>query len=101
MQEALQLVKQRWLFLVSGASLFGVSALVWSISTQPIYQVSTVVQVVRSTDSEALSALSGQLGGLAALAGVSLPGGAEQNAVVAVLRSNALSEAFIQQHDLI
>ena len=48
-----------------------------------------------------LSALAGQFGGLASLAGVNLGGGGNKGEAVATMSSRALTEAYINQQDLL
>jgi uncharacterized protein involved in exopolysaccharide biosynthesis len=64
-------------------------------------QYRSEVVVAPSEKRAGMSAALGQLGGLASLAGVSLPGGADQVVPIAVLKSNELARNFIVEKDLL
>ena len=79
--------------------LFGVSAFIMT----PIYRAATVLAPVdaNASDMGLLNSALGQLGGLAALAGINIGGSHSQaEESLAVLRSREFTEAFIREHDL-
>jgi uncharacterized protein involved in exopolysaccharide biosynthesis len=89
-----------WLFAgaICGAVLaYGASWLV-----QPVYSATVTMLPMKSPESSnGAGGISGQVGGLAALAGINL-GGGDNNQVGAseYLRSKTLAARFIQTHDL-
>jgi uncharacterized protein involved in exopolysaccharide biosynthesis len=95
------LFARRWLILaaaVLGCLLGGVVC--WWI--EPSYRATVLAKVVEPTNGgSALAELAGRFGGLAAAAGVQLPGGAKQSEIIAILESRALAEEFIRKHDLL
>lgn len=99
---AATLWKGRWLILcvsVASTAAFGVAAFMMT----PIYQASTVLTPV-NMEADGMGLLSsavGQLGGLAALAGIQLGGANSQTEEsLAVLRSRQFTEEFITEHNL-
>jgi len=68
--------------------------------TKPTYQATAVLLPVSDDGGGSLSALMGQFGGLASLAGVSLGGGNQRAEAVAVLRSQDFGREFIRRHGL-
>jgi uncharacterized protein involved in exopolysaccharide biosynthesis len=93
------LVRQR--VLVVGTVLL-VAALATAIAflLTPVYRAEVVMLPV--TDEETgLKSIVGQFGGLASLAGVSLPSGGQQEEVIAILESRAFTAAFISDRQLL
>jgi uncharacterized protein involved in exopolysaccharide biosynthesis len=92
---------RRYLITVS-TIFFGLAAVVLALTSDHIYRSEVVITQVSDSGVGALGGLSDQLGGLAALAGVSLgtSSGPRQDAP-AVLRSRHLVEEFIRRFDLI
>jgi uncharacterized protein involved in exopolysaccharide biosynthesis len=93
------LVRQR--VLVVGTVLL-VAALATAIAflLTPVYRAEVVMLPV--TDEETgLKSIVGQFGGLASLAGVSLPSGGQQEEVIAILESRAFTATFIRDRDLL
>lgn len=91
----------RWLFLI--APVAGAVALVIvSFLVTPLYRVTVVLAPVEhSQNSSALSSLGGSLGGLGAIAGLSLSGDSSRHESIAVLASKALTTRFIADEDLL
>lgn len=88
---------------IAGAALAGavlVTALGFLIT--PVYRAEAVLKPV-STDRSggALSGLVGQLGGLASIAGLNLGADDSSAQAIAVLRSRALTERFIEKNGLL
>jgi uncharacterized protein involved in exopolysaccharide biosynthesis len=93
---------RRWHILVAtvvSTVLFGVAAFVLT----PIYRAAVVLTPVNQ-EADGMGLLNsalGQLGGLAALAGIQLGGGnAQTEESLAVLRSRQFTEEFIREQDL-
>jgi uncharacterized protein involved in exopolysaccharide biosynthesis len=96
------LLYHRW--LVIGGTLLGtILALVVAFTTQPVYRAEALLAPVSpDAGSGSNSLLSGQLGGLASLAGVSLgPGNDRKVEALAVLKSRALTYAFVTEAELL
>ena len=77
-------------------------SVIWALLTRPVYR-SEVSIVPASTDGLAagLGSLSGQFGGLASLAGISLPKSGNWDQAVAKLRSRHLIETLVNNNDLL
>jgi uncharacterized protein involved in exopolysaccharide biosynthesis len=92
---------QRWRFVIVVALICASLALAWRLITPRIYRASVLVSVVDEKDSLSggLSALVGQLGPLASLAG-GLGGGSNDARAIAMLESRALARQYIQSENL-
>ena len=95
---------RRWLILL--AALLGAAAGASAAMIFPKkFTASVVVVPVSSSNGSgslgALGGLASQFGGLASLAGVAVPGDSRKNEAMAVLQSEALTERYIQDHDLL
>jgi len=80
------------------------ATIIISLLMTNIYQAKAVITPVSAKDSArggSLSALAQQFGGLAGLAGVSLPGGSTASEIVALLESNVLREKVIERYNLL
>ncbi|MDF4751092.1 LPS O-antigen length regulator, partial [Vibrio parahaemolyticus] len=75
----------------------------YSLSLPNIYKADALLAPAESSGGGGLSKMAGQLGGLAALAGVNL--GADESSqtdlAVQVMKSRQFVEAFINKHDLL
>lgn len=96
-----ELVRQKW--LVGSIALVGaLLGLAAALLSDPVYKATVVVKVTDPADRQgALGNLTSQLGGLAALAGVKVPGGGDRSEAIAVLKSKELAALFIGKHDLL
>lgn len=84
--------------IVAACTLFG---LLYAVFTQPLYSASVTVRPVSEEAGDALSGLRSQFGGAAALAGISLGGGAsDAQEFIAILKSRDLGERFINEYGL-
>lgn len=87
-------------WLIAGSVLLaGAAALVYAFTATPVYRAQAVL-IPGGTDKNQPS-LSGQLGGLAAMAGVQLPGSGNAEVYIAQLQSRALATRFIEQQNLL
>jgi uncharacterized protein involved in exopolysaccharide biosynthesis len=93
-----KLWKGRWWILFVTLLSIGI-CLVVAIRTERVYRAQTIAAIA-SQEGAGIPQALGQLGGLAALAGLSLgsSGGIEET--LAVIRSREFSERFIVAHDL-
>lgn len=91
----------RWLFAVLGALCLG-GALALSFLMTPVYRASTILAPAESNDSGSkLGALSSQLGGLAALAGLTASGSVGVDESIAILGSRSFTNKFISERQLL
>lgn len=88
-----------------GVTLFGAAVLMYVVTFfLPIqYESTAVVSIVEEQPSSALTDVAGQLGGLAGLAGVTLPlaTGDKNVVVLATLKSRAFLVDFARRHRLV
>lgn len=89
----------KWLIIVV-TSLFAAGGVAYALQKPNIYQAS--VLLAPANEEGGMGGISGQLGGLASLAGINLGGGGSNQTVVAkeVLQSRAFLADFIQRHEL-
>lgn len=89
----------KWIVLATTV-LLAAAGVFYALSKPDIYQAS--VLLAPTQDEGGVSGISGQLGGLASLAGISLGGGGNNQVVMAkaVLQSHAFLRDFINRHDL-
>jgi len=89
--------EQKWRIIAPGmiAGLLGVA---YALLATPIYRVQAVLAPVEPQNSPALQ---GGLGGLASLAGINLSSGGNDRDALAILRSRAFIESFIERNDLL
>jgi uncharacterized protein involved in exopolysaccharide biosynthesis len=99
--ELLAVVWRRRLLFVAIVAVVTLTGVAWALLMTPIYR-GTVVVMPAPEDSAAgaLVGLSGQFGGLAALAGVNMGGGTKDEAL-ATLRSREFTERFLQEENLL
>jgi uncharacterized protein involved in exopolysaccharide biosynthesis len=96
-----ELLRQKWL-IGATAVASALVALVASLLSDPVYKATAVVMVTEPADRPGgLGNIASQLGGLAALAGVKVPGGGDRSEAVAVLKSQELAVRFIAKHQLL
>ena len=96
------LVKHKWL-IVAITFICTAAATAAAFLMTPIYRAEVLLAPVSEQGSQGrLSALAGQLGGLASLAGIDIGGaGASEDEAIATLRSRALIEQFIKDEELL
>ncbi len=92
------LMARKWL-IVGLTFLATVAALVIALRTTPIYRAEALLAPVEDDKNGAASALA-QFGGLASMVGVSLGGGGNTEHSLAVLKSRAFLDDFIQENQL-
>jgi uncharacterized protein involved in exopolysaccharide biosynthesis len=95
------LVRQRWIVLLTVLVLTGVTG-IYALLATPVYRAEVIMVPAGGEDRTTLAGLSGQLGGLASLAGIDLAGSdSEVEVSVATLRSREFTDAFISDHQLL
>jgi uncharacterized protein involved in exopolysaccharide biosynthesis len=89
----------KWIIILVTV-VFAVAGVFYAISQPNIYQASVLLAPAQD---EGGAGISGQLGGLASLAGISLGGGGSNQTVIAkaVLQSRAFLTDFIHRHNLV
>ncbi|MBM5286027.1 Wzz/FepE/Etk N-terminal domain-containing protein [Vibrio parahaemolyticus] len=94
--------KGKWIIIVT-TFVFAVGAVLYALSLPNIYKSDALLAPAESSYGGGLSKMAGQLGGLAALAGVNL--GASESSqtdlAVQVMKSRQFVDAFINKHDLL
>lgn len=92
---------RKWTFAFSAVTVFAL-VVAYALLAQPRYSVLTKLVPRASADQAGgLQSLVGQFGGLAALAGMSIGGGGEDNESLEWFKSRAFLERFIEKNNLI
>ncbi|WP_229622932.1 Wzz/FepE/Etk N-terminal domain-containing protein [Vibrio parahaemolyticus] len=91
------------LIIIATTFVFAVGAVLYALSLPNIYKADALLAPAESSNGGGLSKMAGQLGGLAALAGVNLGAGesSQTDLAVQVMKSRKFIEAFISKHDLL
>ncbi len=94
--------KGKWI-IIATTFVFAVGAVLYALSLPNIYKADALLAPAESSNGGGLSKMAGQLGGLAALAGVNLGAGesSQTDLAVQVMKSRQFVEAFITKHDLL
>ncbi len=94
--------KGKWL-IITTTFVFAVASVLYALSLPNIYKADALLAPAESSSGGGLSKMAGQLGGLAALAGVNLGGGetSQTDLAVQVMKSRQFIDAFINKHDLL
>ncbi|EMW0562739.1 TPA: LPS O-antigen length regulator [Vibrio parahaemolyticus] len=94
--------KGKWIIIVT-TFVFAVGAVLYALSLPNIYKSDALLSPAESSNGGGLSKMAGQLGGLAALAGVNLGAGesSQTDLAVEVMKSRQFVEAFINKHNLL
>lgn len=94
-------LKREWR-LVSGIIVFSTAAATASTFLMtPIYRAETLLSPVSEEKESGMSALAGQLGGLAALVGMQIGGGGNKEEAIATLKARVFTEEFIRDENLL
>ncbi|CAE6881417.1 Wzz/FepE/Etk N-terminal domain-containing protein [Vibrio sp. B1FLJ16] len=94
--------KGKWI-IITTTFLFAVGSVLYALSLPNIYKADALLAPAESSGGGGLSKMAGQLGGLAALAGVNLGASdsSQTDLAVQVMKSRQFVEAFINKHDLL
>ncbi|HHF2917980.1 Wzz/FepE/Etk N-terminal domain-containing protein [Vibrio alginolyticus] len=94
--------KGKWIIIIT-TFFFAISSVLYALSLPNIYKADALLAPAESSNGGGLSKMAGQLGGLAALAGVNLGAGesSQTDLAVQVMKSRQFVEAFINKHDLL
>ncbi|EOA8958023.1 Wzz/FepE/Etk N-terminal domain-containing protein [Vibrio harveyi] len=94
--------KGKWI-IVATTFAFAIASVLYALNLPNIYKSDALLAPAESSSGGGLSKMAGQLGGLAALAGVNL--GASESSqtdlAVQVMKSRQFVKAFINKHDLL
>lgn len=91
----------KWL-IVACTVIATVLGVTYALLATPQYQIDTLLAPADHSQDGAGAGLAARFGGLASLAGVSLPGGGSSvDEAIALLKSRAFVDGFIQEHQLI
>lgn len=97
------LLRQKWLIMAIALTATMIAVAV-ALLMKPVYRVETLLAPAESGQSGGLSSLTGQFGGIAALAGVNLNSsgaGSDKQVALALLTSNAFLEKFLRERALL
>ncbi|EOX4427602.1 Wzz/FepE/Etk N-terminal domain-containing protein [Vibrio alginolyticus] len=94
--------KGKWIIIIT-TFVFAISSVLYALSLPNIYKADALLAPAESSNGGGLSKMAGQLGGLAALAGVNLGAGesSQTDLAVQVMKSRQFVEVFINKHDLL
>ncbi|EHR1008850.1 Wzz/FepE/Etk N-terminal domain-containing protein [Vibrio parahaemolyticus] len=94
--------KGKWI-IIATTFVFAASSVLYALSLPNIYKSDALLAPAESSNGGGLSKMAGQLGGLAALAGVNLgtDESSQTDLAVQVMKSRQFVEAFIKKHDLL
>ncbi|MCQ9084833.1 Wzz/FepE/Etk N-terminal domain-containing protein [Vibrio harveyi] len=94
--------KGKWI-VIATTFIFAVSSVLYAMSLPNVYKADALLAPAESSGGGGLSKMAGQLGGLAALAGVNLgtSESSQTDLAVQVMKSRQFVEAFINKHDLL
>ncbi|MGR2962881.1 Wzz/FepE/Etk N-terminal domain-containing protein [Vibrio vulnificus] len=94
--------KGKWI-IIATTFVFAIGSVLYALSLPNIYKSDALLAPAESSGGGGLSKMAGQLGGLAALAGVNLGAGesSQTDLAVQVMKSRQFVEAFINKHDLL
>jgi uncharacterized protein involved in exopolysaccharide biosynthesis len=102
LRELVQGIRRDWRQFAGIVILVVVASVVFALLSKPMYRSeASVVGVSDDGMASGLSGLAGQFGGLASLAGLSLPKGGNWEQAVATLRSRHLVERLITSGNLL
>jgi hypothetical protein len=102
LSEIWHVVNTNKLIVILIVSLFSISSIFYSISLPNLYR-SEIKLMSAGESAGGLSSLAGGLGGLASMAGISLPGGGGEKTVLAleVLQSRAFLTEFVNKYQIL
>ncbi|WP_229607874.1 Wzz/FepE/Etk N-terminal domain-containing protein [Vibrio parahaemolyticus] len=91
------------LVIIATTIVFTVASVIYALSLPNIYKADALLAPSESSSGGGLSKMAGQLGGLAALAGVNLGGGesSQTELAVQVMKSRQFIDLFIEKHNLL
>jgi uncharacterized protein involved in exopolysaccharide biosynthesis len=101
LRDLFRILKVRGLLIATVSFLFALGAGIAAFVSPKWYEASIVLSPVATSASSALGSSSSALGGLAALAGISVAGDSKKSESIAMLQSEALTERYIEKNGLL
>jgi uncharacterized protein involved in exopolysaccharide biosynthesis len=101
LRDLYRILKVRGLFIATVSLLCALGAGIAAFVSPKWYEASIVLSPVATSASSALGSSGSALGGLAALAGLSVTGDSRKSESVAMLQSEALTERYIEKNGLL
>ncbi|ELH4833710.1 LPS O-antigen length regulator [Vibrio harveyi] len=94
--------KGKWI-IIATTFVFAVCSVIYAVNLPNIYKADALLSPAESSNGGGLSKMAGQLGGLAALAGVNINGGemSQTDLAVQVMQSRQFIDSFVNNHDLL
>ena len=94
--------KGKWI-IIATTLIFAIGSVLYALSLPNIYKADALLAPAESSNGGGLSKMAGQLGGLAALAGVNLGGSesSQTDLAVQVMKSRQFIDKFIKNHNLL
>ena len=92
----------KWL-IITITAVFAIGAVIFAIKQPNIYKSEALLAPASEEQSGGLSALAGQFGGLASMAGINLGGGGgvdKTQMAIEVMKSRRFTSQFIQRHKI-
>lgn len=101
LQEIIGALRRQWLLIFIIGTLFTAGATVIAFSLTPIYRAEATVVPAEDPAAGGLSGMLGNLGGVAAMAGINLGGKSDVEVSLAMLRSQQFLRRFIEENGLL
>ncbi|MFH4688567.1 Wzz/FepE/Etk N-terminal domain-containing protein [Vibrio diabolicus] len=94
--------KGKWI-IIATTFIFAIGSVLYAMSLPNIYKADALLAPAESSNGGGLSKMAGQLGGLAALAGVNIGGSetSQTELAVQVMMSRQFIESYINKHNLL
>ncbi|EJC1208081.1 LPS O-antigen length regulator, partial [Vibrio parahaemolyticus] len=94
--------KGKWI-IIAATFIFAIVSVLYTLSLPNIYKADALLAPAESSNGGGLSKMAGQLGGLAALAGVNIGGSesSQTDLALEVMKSRQFISQFVNKHDLI
>ncbi|EJG0529715.1 LPS O-antigen length regulator, partial [Vibrio parahaemolyticus] len=94
--------KGKWI-IIATTFIFAIGSVFYAMSLPNIYKADALLAPAESSNGGGLSKMAGQLGGLAALAGVNIGGSetSQTELAVQVMMSRQFIEYYINKHNLL
>lgn len=98
----LALWRGKWVIIIT-ITCFAIGSVIFALSQPNLYKADVLLAPADSSGSGGLSKMAGQLGGLAALAGVTIGGADSSQAdlAVQVMKSRQFIDNFVREHGLL
>ncbi|MDB2386262.1 Wzz/FepE/Etk N-terminal domain-containing protein [Shewanella sp.] len=104
LRELFSVIWQGKRLIIAITAVFAVGAVVFALSQQNTYKSEALLAPASEEQGGGLSALAGQFGGLASMAGINLGGGGgvdKTQMAIEVMKSRQFASQFIQNHQIL